>query len=455
MTLTSLLLYWSEHFLQEDDPRAPLCEAFPRYTEAAGRLVFSPPAESPLARLVLTLREGEAERLTIELLQPIRVSWAALQEGTGEISTLYSVAPHAAPLYRISLRQARSGYLLLETTPEELPAARLQRAVLVRFPERELGGALFHQEALLQLLVAFQASDFNLPRLYHWFGGPQQEDDEGAQLLPYQGINVYLASCQREADDPSRVSRVDLHLYQPIEVTRAFFAKKMLSLSGPDEAMLSADPPAYVYRAAGNNVELSLTVDGPWEQDSQRVRSLILCKVSRWQRPAEQAQSAPTMRRGAVATQPAIDLGKLPPIESPSSLSPRKANSTEEFSRADIARAQLELEQTRDASKASVAVVAPPRLVAVYKGKSYSLEPEEFIIGRGKQSHLEIPDPDLSRKHASIKRQGERYYIEDHSINGVRHQGIKIKRKEIKPGDSFMLCEHEIQFVLERPKEGA
>jgi hypothetical protein len=348
-----------------------------------------------------------------------------------------------APAYRFSLRAARSGYLLVETTPEDLPHARLQSATIERFPARELGGAIFEQEAIFRLLAAFQASDFTLTKLFHWFGNPQQEDDESAQLLPYQGANVYHVSCTKEADALERVSRIDLHLLHPIEVTRSFFSQKMLAITGPNEAMLSATAPVHVYQTNGNSAEMLFTVEGPWSQDSQRVKSLILRKTNR-QSPVE-PQSAPTARRGAIATQPAIDLSKLPPAESPSSLSPRKANTDE------VARA--ELEQTREASKmTNPVVVLPPRLVALYKGQHYSLEQEEFIIGRGKHSHLEIPDPDLSRKHATVKKQGEHYYIEDHSINGIRYQGIKIKRKEIKPGDSFLLCEHEIQFVLERPK---
>jgi hypothetical protein len=450
MTPTSLLLHWAELFIQEADPYLALCGAYPQRVEAPDKIIFQPPAQALISRILLQRKTQESARVHFDFAQPLRLDWVALQKKLGILSQLYNAATNAAPLYRVSLKGERSGYLLLETTPEELPGARLQSATIVRFPERELGGAVFTQEAIFQLLSAFQASDFTLQRLFFWFGNPQQEDENGAQLLPYQGINVYHVSCNRDKEDPTRASRIDLYLQNPIEVSRTFFSQKMLTVTGPNESMLSAEAPVYVYQTTGNNAELLFTVEGEWSQDLQRVKSVIIRKVNRWQRPIEKVQgeggNAPTMRRGAVATQPAIEIGKLPPLESPSSLSPRKATSTEEFSRA-------ELEQTREASKMTIAELFPPRLVAMYKGQRYPLEQEEFIIGRGKSSHLEIPDPDLSRKHATIKKQGERYYIEDHSINGIRYQGMKIKRKEIKPGDSFFLCEHEIQFVLEQAKE--
>jgi hypothetical protein len=449
MIPSELLLHWAENFLQEVDIIEALEAKYPKQQVAAHGVTFSASKESLLSRIFLSTPNQEPTALQFDFLQPVYLDWALLQEHIGQPELLYAASPVASPVYRFQLKQKRYGYCLLETTPGEPSTAKLQSATIVRFPAQSVGGAFFEQEALLFLLNAFQKDGFSLEEALHWFGQPQQEDTHGAQLLPYLGANISNAFVNKEKDKPERVVRVDLRFAHPITVTKSFFVQRALTITGPLEPLLSSPAPVFSYQIPGQGAELLLTLEGLWNQEKQQVKSLILRKTTRWQRPNTQDKplyNMPTNRRNAVATQPAIELPPpSPKLES--KLAPRKAAATEEFSKA-------ELEETTDAAKHTAPVVMlPPRLVLAYRGKTYPIEQDEFIIGRGKQSHLEIPDPDLSRKHASVKKQGDRYFIEDHSINGIRYQGLKIKRKEVKAGDVFLLCEHELQFVLERPQE--
>jgi hypothetical protein len=447
--IANQLLYWAEHFLQEQNLIETLQAKYSRHQVASHGVAFFPKAESLLSLIFLVLRNEEPISLRFDFVQPVYLDWGLLHETLGASELLYAASPIACPVYRLQLKQARYGYCLLETTPED-PPLKLQSATLVRFPSQSIGGAFFDQEALLSLLNAFGQEGFSLEEALHWFGQPQQEDTHGAQLLPYLGANISNAFLHKEKDNPMRVARVDLRFTQPLELSRAFFSQPGLTLTGPLEPLLLAPIPVFVYQLTGLGADLLLTVEGLWLQEVQRVQSLILRRSTRWQRSTTQGDkpfySTPIFRRNAVATQPAIEL-PAPKPRADAKLAPRRSPSKETM--------KEELEETSDAfkSKTSPLVLLSPRLLIVYQGKSYPLEQDEFIIGRGKQSHLEIPDPDLSRKHASIKKQGDRYFIEDHSINGIKYQGSKIKRKEVCAGDVFWLCEHELGIILERPED--
>ncbi len=79
--------------------------------------------------------------------------------------------------------------------------------------------------------------------------------------------------------------------------------------------------------------------------------------------------------------------------------------------------------------------------------KEYPLSQTEITIGRGSGNVIVIPNPDVSRRHARIRRDGDDYYIEDWgSTNGTfvsnqRTMSLTILRNgdEIRLGDSIIL----------------
>ena len=88
-------------------------------------------------------------------------------------------------------------------------------------------------------------------------------------------------------------------------------------------------------------------------------------------------------------------------------------------------------------------------LIALFEGQQYPVTKEEFVIGRGqKTTDLTIRDSNVSRRHASVVLYNGQYWIVDQqSTNGIDYQGGKVDRKVIEDGDSYRICDHEIQFV--------
>lgn len=80
-------------------------------------------------------------------------------------------------------------------------------------------------------------------------------------------------------------------------------------------------------------------------------------------------------------------------------------------------------------------------LVRVVEGRDASVHPllgDLFQIGRDKSCHIQITDDtSVSRKHASVTRQGVRFNIEDlGSSNGVLVNGTRITGPhELRVGD--------------------
>ncbi len=88
-------------------------------------------------------------------------------------------------------------------------------------------------------------------------------------------------------------------------------------------------------------------------------------------------------------------------------------------------------------------------LIAIYEGQQYPVTKEEFVIGRGqKTTDLTIRDSNVSRRHAAVVLYNGQYWIVDQqSTNGIDFNGGKVDRKVVEDGDSYRICDHEIQFV--------
>ncbi len=75
------------------------------------------------------------------------------------------------------------------------------------------------------------------------------------------------------------------------------------------------------------------------------------------------------------------------------------------------------------------------------EGQVFALDRAETLIGRGRDVHVGMSDPGVSRRHARIVRiDGPRYVLEDlASQNGVFVNGKKIEVAELAPGDRFQI----------------
>ncbi|MBE7480723.1 MAG: diguanylate cyclase [Polyangiaceae bacterium] len=80
------------------------------------------------------------------------------------------------------------------------------------------------------------------------------------------------------------------------------------------------------------------------------------------------------------------------------------------------------------------------RMDSANVGQVFALDSEEWTLGRHTQSTIVLTDDGVSRKHARIVRQGDRYVLEDQgSANGTFVRGEKVDRHVLTDGDVFQL----------------
>src|ERR1041385_1699355 len=72
------------------------------------------------------------------------------------------------------------------------------------------------------------------------------------------------------------------------------------------------------------------------------------------------------------------------------------------------------------------------------------------LIGRQTGANLRIRNAAVSRRHAMIEKEGDRYVIADlDSRNGTFVNNIPVKRCELRHGDRVQIGESEFFFLIE------
>ncbi|MCA9960316.1 MAG: FHA domain-containing protein [Anaerolineales bacterium] len=75
-------------------------------------------------------------------------------------------------------------------------------------------------------------------------------------------------------------------------------------------------------------------------------------------------------------------------------------------------------------------------------GQRWTIETNEFVIGRGSDCQMVLPERQVSRYHAKILYENGRYYVEDlDSKNGTHINGKQIKGKaSLQDGDEVQIA---------------
>jgi FHA domain-containing protein len=92
---------------------------------------------------------------------------------------------------------------------------------------------------------------------------------------------------------------------------------------------------------------------------------------------------------------------------------------------------------------------AEPELPAVLSvdGTAHDLAKERMVIGRAKDCDIRLEDPNASRRHAEVRREGDAYWIIDlDSTNGVAVNGRRIKRSRLAEGDRITIGSTDLVF---------
>ena len=103
-----------------------------------------------------------------------------------------------------------------------------------------------------------------------------------------------------------------------------------------------------------------------------------------------------------------------------------------------------------EAVEEAAAVEVPPSAVLTFAGQRHELDGERAVIGRSKDCDIQVSDPNVSRRHAEIRRDGNSYTLVDlDSTNGIEVDGKRVKRLELHDGSRFTIGSTEIVFSEE------
>jgi Protein of unknown function (DUF3662)/FHA domain len=83
-------------------------------------------------------------------------------------------------------------------------------------------------------------------------------------------------------------------------------------------------------------------------------------------------------------------------------------------------------------------------------GTKHELDEGKAVIGRSKDCDIQIPDPNVSRRHAEVRQEGAAYWVVDlDSTNGTEVNGRRQKRAKLRQGDRITLGSTELVFRRE------
>jgi predicted component of type VI protein secretion system len=79
----------------------------------------------------------------------------------------------------------------------------------------------------------------------------------------------------------------------------------------------------------------------------------------------------------------------------------------------------------------------------------FDLGVEDILLGRGRECQIQLQDPRVSRQHALIRFENDRYLILDQgSANGVMVNGERVSQAELEHEDVIVLGDTSLRFLL-------
>lgn len=102
----------------------------------------------------------------------------------------------------------------------------------------------------------------------------------------------------------------------------------------------------------------------------------------------------------------------------------------------------------REARPLAQAIHGKP--VIVGGGKKMVLGGESMLIGRSRECDVRVDDPNVSRKHAELRREDGEWSVADlGSTNGIKVNGRKVASARLAPGDEITLGLTRLTFEIE------
>jgi hypothetical protein len=90
------------------------------------------------------------------------------------------------------------------------------------------------------------------------------------------------------------------------------------------------------------------------------------------------------------------------------------------------------------------------RSMLVGEGKRTVLSGSRVLIGRSRDCDIQLDDPNTSRRHAEVRREGDAWVIADlGSTNGIKINGHRVAEAALHPGDEVTLGLMKLRFEQE------
>jgi hypothetical protein len=88
--------------------------------------------------------------------------------------------------------------------------------------------------------------------------------------------------------------------------------------------------------------------------------------------------------------------------------------------------------------------------VLEWNGRRHAIAKERVVLGRSRDCDVQLADPNVSRRHAEVVREGATYWIVDlDSTNGVEVNGKRVRRSKLGDGDTVTLGSTDVTFTRE------
>lgn len=105
---------------------------------------------------------------------------------------------------------------------------------------------------------------------------------------------------------------------------------------------------------------------------------------------------------------------------------------------------------SKDARRLEPDAPARGKAFLVGSGKRTVLSGGRILLGRSRECDIQLDDPNTSRRHAEVRREGDAWVVADlGSTNGIKVNGSRVAEAELHPGDEVTLGLVRLRFERE------
>ena len=102
---------------------------------------------------------------------------------------------------------------------------------------------------------------------------------------------------------------------------------------------------------------------------------------------------------------------------------------------------------TEAVSPAELGMVERNEASLTLNGRKQVLRERSVVLGRSKECDIQVPDANVSRRHAEVRQEGAAWWIVDlDSTNGLELNGKRVQRAKLSDGDRITLGSTELVF---------